>query len=245
MEWLVRLKGAEWSLEDLPNLFSQLDHKVRSENGKYYLSSSMFNHYRTVAAVSELAEQIVERINGVMTALDPPFHSVRIAEIVQLQEDGTRKVHHYLKPSGLKLQIKLGKPTLVIEGNPPLPQPSKPEKLVAQWEAEGNESDLGRALRIGLLPQQTWGSLYHVYEVIKHDVSGGRDDWKPLLAVLPDEHLDRQLKRFRDTANDPKHAGIHARHGKPEPKSEPDPMTIADAQILIHRLLVAWLSTKI
>ena len=117
---------------------------------------------------------------------------------------------------------------------------------MAQWEAEGHESDLGRALRIGLLPQQTWGSLYHVYEVIKHDASGGIGDWKALFPLLPNEpDLDRQLERFRNTANDPKHAGIHARHGRPERKSEPDPMNFADAQSLIQRLLVAWLSTKI
>jgi hypothetical protein len=85
-----------------------------------------------------------------------------------------------------------------------------------------------------------------VYEVIKHDVSGGTDDWKPLLALLPSKpDLGRQLERFRGTANDPKHAGIHARHGRPEPKPEPDPMTFTEAQILIHQLLVAWLSRKI
>jgi hypothetical protein len=114
------------------------------------------------------------------------------------------------------------------------------------WEAEGHGSDLGRALQIGLLPQQTWGSLYHVYEVIKHDVSGGTEDWKALLSLLPNEPgLGRELERFRGAANDPKHAGIHARHGRPERKPEPDPMTFAEAQSLIRRLLLAWLSTKI
>ena len=137
-------------------------------------------------------------------------------------------------------------PTLLIDGKSSPPQPSRPEKLVAQWEIEGHNSDLGRALRIGLLPQQTWGSLFHVYEVIKHDVSGGTDDWKALLALFPSEpNLGRQLERFRGTANDPKHAGMHARHGKPGPKSEPDPMTLTEAQTLVRQLLVAWLSTKI
>jgi hypothetical protein len=142
-----------------------------------------------------------------------------------------------------------GSEAVLTDGKPLPPQPSRQEKLVAEWEVwefERHESDLRRALRIGLLPQQTWGSLYHVYEAIKHDVSGGTDDWQSLLPLLPNEpDLGRELERFRGTANDPKHAGIHARHGKPKPKSEPDPMNFADAQSLIHRLLVAWLSTKI
>jgi hypothetical protein len=90
------------------------------------------------------------------------------------------------------------------------------------------------------------GTLYHVYEVIKHDASGGTDNWVALLSVLPREpDLGRQLQRFRKTANDPKHSGLHARHGRPEPKPEPDPMPFVEAQSLIHRLLVAWLSMKI
>jgi hypothetical protein len=243
MEWLVRLEGDEWSLEDLPRWFSQLDHKVRSEDGKYYLDSSAFDDCTKSAEVWELATQIVERINGAARAFEPGFHPVQVGEIVQVHDDGSRQVHHH---DGLVFGARARVSITSSEGKPASPQPSRPEKLVAQWEAEGHESDLGRALRIGLLPQQTWGSLYHVYEVIKHDASGGKDDWKSLLSLLPNEpDLGRQLQGFRDTANDPKHAGIHSRHGKPPRKPTSDRMNFADAQSLIHRLLVAWLSTKI
>ena len=251
MEWLVRLEGDEWSLEDLPKWFSQCTHKVRSEDGKYYLVSSAFNHCATSAEVWELAEQIVERINGASRAFEPRFRPAQIStEIVQVDDDGTRRVHHRLKADTGEFRIKGGEITVLIDGKPLPSQPSGPEKLVVKWEAEGHESDLGRALRIGLLPQQTWGSLYHVYEVIKHDMCGGTGNpkhaWKTLLPLLPNEpDLGRELERFRSTANDPTHAGIHARHGRPERTSEPDPMNFAEAQSLIQRLLVAWLSTKI
>ena len=247
MEWLVRLEGDEQSLEDLPKWFSQLHHKVRSEDGKYYLASSAFEYYARSAAVWEPAEQIVERINGAAKAFEPRFRPVQVGtECVQAHDDGTRQVHRRMQVPLVENRQRFGKATVLLDGKPPAPQPSKPEKLVAKWEDEGHDSDLGRALRIGLLPQQTWGSLYHVYEVIKHDVSGGTDDWKALLTLLPNEPgLERKLKRFRGTANDPKHAGIHARHGKPKSNPEPDPMTFAEAQSLIHRFLLAWLSRKI
>jgi hypothetical protein len=94
MEWLVRLEGDEWSLEDLLKWFSQLDHKVRSENGKYYLASSAFKHCATSKAVWELAEQIVERMNGAARAFEPRFRPAQVGtEIVQVQDDGTRQAH--------------------------------------------------------------------------------------------------------------------------------------------------------
>lgn len=247
MKWLVRLEGDEWSLEDLPKWFSLLDHKVRREDDEYYLVSSAFNHCATRTEIWELAEQIVERINGTAKAFEPQFRPVQVgSELLEIHDDGTRRVHQRAKVAPMELRMTVGRVTVLVDGKPLPPQPSKPEELVALWEAEGHESDLGRALRIGLLPQQTWGSLYHVYEVIKHDASGGTDDWKALLPLLPKESdLGRQLKRFRNTANDPKYAGVHARHGKPKGKPEPDPMTFAEAQSLVRRLLVAWLSTKI
>lgn len=250
MEWRVRLEGDEWSLEDLPTWFSQLNHKIRPENGKYYLVSSAFDPCTTDAEVWELAQDIIERINGAAKAFEPRFRPAQIStEIIQIDEDGARRVHQRIRLDTGEIRIKGGEVTVLIDGKPAPPQPSRPEKLVAKWEAEGHESNLGRALRIGLLPQQTWGSLYHVYEVIKHDASGGTDDWKALLPLLPQEPaLDRQLERFRNTANDPKHAGIHARHGKPSTRKaegDRDPMNFPDAHSLINRLLVAWLSRKI
>jgi hypothetical protein len=84
MEWLVRLEGHEFDLEDLPQWFSQLDHKVRSEDGNYYLFSSKFDHCATNAALLELAKQIVERINGAVKAFKPGFRSVQVgSEIIQ------------------------------------------------------------------------------------------------------------------------------------------------------------------
>jgi hypothetical protein len=247
MEWLVRLEGDEWSLEYL----SQLDHKVRSKDDQYNLVSSAFHDCAMSAEVWELADQIVERINGAARAFEPLFRPVQVgSELVEVHDDGTRRVHRRLRVAAGEYRTKWGEVTVLVDGKPLPSQPSRPEKLMAQWEAEGHESDLGRTLRIGLLPQQTWGSLYHLYEVIKNNMWRGTGNskhaWKALLPLLPNEpDVGRELERFRNTANDPKHAGIHARHGRPERTSEPDPMNFAEAQSLIHRLLVAWLSTKI
>jgi hypothetical protein len=255
MEWLVRLEGDNWSLEHLPEWFGQLDHKVRPEDDKYYLTSLAFEHCATSTEVIELAEQIVEWINGAVKAFEPRFHPVQVgSEIVELDDVGARRVHQHLRILAPGESRGKGRPvTVLIDGEPLPPQPSEAEKLVAKWEqceAKDPQSNLGRVLRIGLLPQQTWGPLYHVYEAIKDDMSGGKggsDEWKALLPLLPnlsEAQAKRELDRFRDTANDPKHAGPHARHGRPEPKPTPDAMSLQDAQLLIRQLVGAWLLRK-
>ncbi len=229
------------------------------EEGEYYLTSSKFETCTTNAEVGELAEEIVERINGASKALRPRFRPVQVSDVVEVHSDGTRRVYHRLKANDAEIPApKASKPTL--DGKPPPPpQPSQPEKLVAKWEQD-LDSNLAWALRFRLLPQQTWGPLYNVYEAIKDDMSGGKggeNEWKCLLQLFPDPYKAQakdQLDWFRNTANDRRLAGEHARHGRPQkpkpkkPKPSARPTTgmpLADAQSLIQRLLVAWLSTKI
>jgi hypothetical protein len=80
-------------------------------------------------------------------------------------------------------------------------------------------------------------------------VSGGTGKPEALQAVTPRgmawPELDKGLKRFRGTANDPAHAGPEARHGRPEPKPISDPMSLREAEDLIRRLLETWIDTKI
>ena len=129
MEWLVRLEGDEWSLEDLPKWFSQLDHKVRSEDGKYYLVSSAFAHYATSTEVWQLADQIVERINGAAKAFEPRFRPVQLgSEVVERHDDGTRKVHQQLRPATGEARGKGRAAAVSMDGKPPRPRPLKAGK---------------------------------------------------------------------------------------------------------------------
>lgn len=90
--------------------------------------------------------------------------------------------------------------------------PSPVEQTYLALEKQGDQSDLARALRAWRSGPRDWRLLYHVYEIIKHDVSPDRDDYKALQAVTPPgmtwPELNAELERFRKTANDPRPRGI-------------------------------------
>jgi hypothetical protein len=242
MEWLVRLEGDEWSLEDLPKWFSQLDHKVRLEDGKYYLVSSAFDHCATSAEVWERAEQIVERINGAAKACDPHFRPVQIAgEVAQVHDDGRRQMGRS-KASAVSATASSGTP----------PQPSRPERLVAMWDTACPTGPVRRALDAWLLPT-TWQQLRHICDAIREDVAPGKDGkqaWEKMARVMApmvgmaEATLNDELWRFNKTLVKPEHVGAHALHGYTRGPIT-NPMSMDEAKGFIRRLFDAWLSTKI
>jgi hypothetical protein len=253
MEWLARLEGDEWSFEDLPKWFSQLDHKVMVDDGKYYLTSSWFEHCGTPDGVWEAADQICAWINAICKALDPRFRTVAVgSELVQVQGDGKRLVHHRLRAEPGELRLKGRDVGVLVDGKPLPPQPSKHEKLLAMLGTVSPTSPIPRALDAWLLPT-IWQRLRHVCEAIREDTAPGKvgeQAWKEMVRVLApmvgmaEPTLDGELRRFNKTSAKPEHAGPHALHGY---TSGPivNPMALGEAERLIHQLLVAWLSSKI
>lgn len=83
--------------------------------------------------------------------------------------------------------------------------------------------------------ERNYINLYKCYELILSDVGGRIVDWVEKSGI----------KRFSHTANSPAAIGYSlARHGR-ENRSPPEaPMTLADADALIRRLIVAWITDK-
>jgi hypothetical protein len=253
MDWLVRLGGDEWSLQGLCEALPKEPRVWKDDDGHYYLSSAALSACADSEGAWDLAELTVAGINDVATVLDRGHHWVGMQAIVHVGDDGSR--HVYERASAATKRIWAAQmarrsrlSTTVTRAHPP--GHSRLGRLYLVLEKQGDRSDLARALkawrsRIG----RDWGLLYHVYEIIKHNVSGGTDDYKALQAVTPPgmtwPELDDELRRFRGTANDPAHAGPDARHGRPEPKPISDPMSLKEAEDLIRRLLETWIDTKI
>jgi hypothetical protein len=228
-----------------------LDHKVRSEDGKYYLVSSAFDHFATSAEVRKLAKQIVERINGAARSCDPHFRPVQIgSEVVRVHDDGTRKTwssgrgeaNGRSKASAVSVTASSGTP----------PQPSRTERLVAMWDTACPTGPVRRALDAWLLPT-TWQQLRHICDAIREDVAPGKDGkqaWEKMARVMApmvgmaEATLNDELWRFNKTLVKPEHVGPHALHGY---TSGPitNPMSMDEAKGFIRRLFDAWLSTKI
>lgn len=83
--------------------------------------------------------------------------------------------------------------------------------------------------------ERNYINLYKCYEVVLSEVGGRVNDWVEKAV----------LKRFSRTANSPTAIGyFHARHGRESGDPPDEPMAIAEADAIIRRLLIAWISNK-
>jgi len=110
---------------------------------------------------------------------------------------------------------------------------------MAAWvDLAAHDDRVDKALRLLIEPQFSyWVILYNIWGVIQSDVGGRitKDDWAS----------GKQIDRFTRTANSVAVLGDAARKGFERDEPPPDPMSLEEAQALIHRVLRHWLNSKI
>jgi hypothetical protein len=251
MGWLVRLGGDEWSLQGLSEALQTGPRVWKDDDGSYYLSSPALSACLDDTGAWREAELTIARVNDAAAALEPGNRPVVTQAVVHVGDDGNRRA---FAPASVGLDAAVARArfsaTVVhADGTVETPCPSRLEQLYLKLGKEGVQSDLAKALKAWRSGTRDWRLLYHVYEIIKHDVSRGTNDYKALQAVTPRgmawPELDEELDRFRKSANDPDHAGSEARHGRPEPKPTQNPISKGEAEDLVRRLLETWINTKI
>lgn len=251
MDWWSRLGGDERSLQGLSEALQTEPRVWKDDDGHYYLSSPTLSACTDGDGAWWEAARTVARIDDAATALDPAHRPVVTQAVVCVDDDGRRRAFARASTTldAVIVRDRFSATVTRADGTVETPGPSRLEQLYLALKKEGDQGDLARAVQAWRSGTRDWGRLYHVYEIIKHDVSGGSDDYKALQAVTPRgmtwPQLDSELVRFRGTANDPAHAGSEARHGRPEPKPINNPMSFTEAEHLIRRLLETWIDTKI
>ena len=250
MDWWVRLGGDEWSLQGLCEALRTDPRVWKDDDGHYYLSCPTLSAQTDGDGAWWEAERTVARINDAAMALDPGHRPVVTQAVVCVGDDGSKRAFARASTTldAFIVRDRFSATVARADGTVETPQPSRLEQLYLALKKEGDQGDLARAVQAWRSGTRDWGRLYHVYEIIKHDASGGTDDYKALQAVTPRgmtwPQLESELDRFRKTANDPAHAGSEARHGRPTPTPMSNPMSLPEAEHLIRRLLDTWIGTK-
>src|SRR5687767_12249400 len=88
-EWLVRLDGHPFDLDDLAKRFTTPKARVIIEEGDYYLASTDFDALAEVDAIRRRGLQILEHMNGIMKVRGDGFQSVTLHSVLNKQPDGT------------------------------------------------------------------------------------------------------------------------------------------------------------
>lgn len=235
-EWLVRLKGHEFDLEELSNHFRAGVWNVRKdEDDHYYLRSSDFDSLADEEAVRTRALELVERMNWAAK-----FHSgdgyqpVELDVVTRVDEDGKR-MHHITLTSKIEARSRMSaKPTVIREGdspNAPRP-PSEVESIFALAERDARVADALRYFDRG-----DWVNLYKAWEVVGDAAGGARN-------IVTNGWATRDTQsRFTQTAQSRKVLGDEARHAIDKKDPPKNPMTLDEARAFVKSVMEAWAKT--
>jgi hypothetical protein len=177
--WLVRLKGEKFDLEDFPSLLRSPEYTVIEENGSYYLKSSDFDSLSSADEVRERAIAIIDMLNGAMKLHIHNFRGVFEDGVTLIKEDGSR--HHYAYLGGtIAARAKVSATVTTSNGTQQIaPQPSNVESWLSLAKGDKAVADSLHFFR-----ENTWGSLYKVYEIIKDDVGGKKKQSRRMVGRL-------------------------------------------------------------
>ena len=234
-KYLVRLEGEKFDLEDLPSLLCSPEHTVIEEDRFYYLKSSDFDSLGSADEVRECAIAIIEMLNGAMKLHIPSFRGVYEDGVTIIEEDGRRHHHVYLGGSSAgraKVSAHLTV-TTSSDARKIAPLPS----IVESWISLA-KTDKAVADALHFFRENTWISLYKVYEIISEDVGGQQAITKNGWAAK------QKLSRFTQIAQSRTALGDSARHAANKFKPPSQPMNIKEAGSLLRGVILSWLSSK-
>jgi hypothetical protein len=233
--WLVKLEGEKFDLEDLPSLLRSPEHTVIEDNGSYYLKSSDFNSLSSADEVRECAIKIIEILNGAVKLHIHNFRSVSEDGVTLIEEDGSRHQYIYVR-SAFTVRSKVrANPTVTTSNGTQQAAPLLTN--VESWLSLA-KGDKAVADALYFFRENTWGSLYKVYEIIVDDVGDQQ-------TIIKNGWVTKhKLSQFTRIAQSRKALGDSARHAAKRYTPPPQPMTIQEAELLIRGVLLSWFRSK-
>jgi hypothetical protein len=235
-EWLVKLKGEELDLRDLPALLRSPDLSVIEEDGSYYLTSAEFNSLTDAGDVLRRAKRLIPLLNGAAKLWLGNFGALDIGAVARVGEEG--KHHQFIFPESITLQGR-GRLRAVADVTPGDSKESLPKPTVLQsWvEVAARDAKVEKALRIFGSRAHNWVNLYNVYEAIQSDVG--------LKKITDDGWATKtRIRLFKHTADSEAAVGDDARHGHQKDRPPKNPMSLSEAKALIETILRRWLLSK-
>lgn len=222
--WLVRLSGEAFDLEEYGRHFPDGDATFIEEDGHFYLVGPALDALPTAEQVHETAQRLLKAYSAVVAVLQPGLRPATLDAVIGQRDDGTRKLYTFGQAS-----ITLGaiRSTTAPRNAPPQPaQPTQAQRILAQRD---DRPHYRTALDVWAETPRAWPRLYRILEVIERDLGQTVDK-----AGFCSRN---ERERFTRSAQHPHVAGIDARHPGKKYAPPPNPMTHAEAEAFIGRLL--------
>jgi hypothetical protein len=234
--WMVKLIGSDLDLRSLHRVLSRAQVQVVQEDDTFYFASPDFEAFHDASAVYLKARDALPSLNwaGVYNTSD--FKGVRLAEVVEIEVDGNRKVAHMLEAEFIiNIGVSAELSTTVSTGSQ-IVAPRTVTELAIEMSSE--DDAVRRVMRLWSDKPLDWVNLYRIFEIIRYDARTLRS------AKAKDLASSKEAKRFTHSADNPEVSGDDSRHGTRKYDPPRDPMTLQQARGFVRRLFETWIRAK-
>jgi hypothetical protein len=233
--WWARLEGEELDLQGLAGALGRPQPvQIRKCDGRYYLRMAEFDQLDESGDVETRAAEILRIVNGAARVQYGNSREVRVDATARIHPDG--QIQHFVHLSGAIHARSRVSGTLTVGGESvsTAPEPTIAERAVG---AALNDPQAERALRIFGRDDVDYRDLYHVLEIAEAAIGSG---------IYSDGTVTTaEVRRFKHTANSVHALGDQARHGYEATQPPSQPMSFAEAQALVGRLLRVWFAATL
>lgn len=241
--WQVEVLGWASDLEHLERYFASASIRFSrdEQNGRLLCASDLFKTCATSEEVFSIANEKLVVLSGVLRLMRESPEPLRVGAVWRFNSSGGRDIFVHAEAALLHLRAEFDEAVVTTtdaDGNV-ISQPPPPPRTVAIAELAANDAAVAKAMRLLAAPdRKTWVGMYRIHEVIEGDV-GGQHELKKR-----DWGSDKDLKRFKHSANSVSVAGDSARHGKEIEQPPKQPMSLDEAAAYLNFVLQSWLSSK-
>jgi hypothetical protein len=225
----ARLKGHEFDLLTLTELFGEGDPGVASDGEGYFLRCFIPDElFRDGGGLHDTASVLVRRVNGVARTLSSDYRPVGLTGRFS---DETGRQHHVVLADSAEVRARVNPVRVSVGGEQPPPSPAPGPGYVQLAQAH---SDVAEVLDIlgNADPAPGWSELYKVHEILLDNVPEFyQRGW-----VTRD-----QISTFTASADRREVSGDLARHARLKGDPPTRTMTLGEARQLIGALVTRWL----
>lgn len=227
--------GDSLDLEDLSRSLSSPSLRLVHSNGMFAIESDQFAQDAEPVYIRQLAETLVERIDGAARVLFRSSEPIRFYGLVRIADDGTR-TNYAFETGGATARARV---TSMVVGEDGVEREITHSWPIGNWlSVAARDEVVARVLTLYRESPLTWSSLYRIFEIIRADCGGQhkleRLEWVPASTS----------RLFMQTANHPAAIGNAARHGVNNEQPPLNPMHLSEAQSFIQMITFKWLQAK-
>jgi hypothetical protein len=234
-KWFVQIAGDESDLKELGRVMHSDRLEIIKEDNEYWLLSPKFDQCEGAAQVNSITDELLDILNGIVRLVLGSRKKIIQNSILKINDDGTKEriisvqeTVHVRSSVSIAVRRSNGTIERYYQADP-----------IPDWVILANSDDnVRKVMRLFGKGVNEWTSVYRVYEVIRHDMHGDshivENEWT----------TQRQVERFRRTANSVTAAGDDARHGVEIAEPPSNPMQLTEAIAFIENLVHNWIRWK-